>query len=120
MIKRILIIEDDPGILELLHLIFETEGYAVEGFLNGKSAAEIILLKPDMIILDIKIVGSVQTGDQICADLKATTPLYITPVLLLSAEPDLPELSAACFSDSFMAKPFDLDKLLNRVAELTG
>jgi len=120
MVKRILIIEDDPGILELLYFIFETEGYKVEGFLKGKSAADITLLKPDLIILDISIEGFAQTGDQICADLKAIIPPYTTPVLLLSAENNLSQLAAACFSDSFLAKPFDLDTLLNRVSELAA
>ena len=51
MAKRILIIEDDPGILELLYFIFEMEGYIVDGFLTGKTAEDIVLLAPDIIIL---------------------------------------------------------------------
>ncbi|MGA9649261.1 response regulator transcription factor [Pedobacter sp.] len=120
MSKRILIIEDNPEILELLHLIFEGAGYLVDGYLFGKSAVEIILLECDVIILDIRIEGYEQTGDQICADIKALIPPFTTPILLLSAEKNLSELALACHSDSFMSKPFDLDKLLNRVEELAA
>ena len=120
MAKRILIIEDDPGILELLYLIFETEGYAVDGFLTGKSATEITLLKPDLIILDIRMQGYQKTGDQICADLKAIIPPYAIPVLLLSAEKNLQMLAANCFSDAYMSKPFDVDLLIAKVGEMAA
>jgi len=120
MVKRILIIEDDPDILELLKLIFEIEGYLVDGFLKGHTADEITLLKPDLIILDIRIEGFAKTGDQICADLKALIPPYITPVLLLSAEANLAELAACCLCDGYMSKPFDIESLLNKVVELAA
>ncbi len=120
MAKRILIIEDDPGILELLYLIFETEGYIVDGFLTGKTAEDIVSLTPDVIILDIRIEGYAKTGDQICSDLKALIPPYGTPVLLLSAEKDLVRLAKECLSDSYLSKPFNVDALLAKVKQLAA
>lgn len=120
MAKRILIIEDDPGILELLHLIFETDGYIVDGFLTGKSAEDITHMRPDVVILDIRIEGYEQTGDEICASLKAIIPPNGIPVLLLSAEKDLAKLAKESLSDAYISKPFNVDHLLEKVRELAA
>lgn len=120
MSKRILIIEDDPGILELLQLIFEDEGYLVDAFISGKSALDITAFSPDIIILDIRIAGYDQTGDEICAELKAILPPYTIPVLLISAENNLYQLARACKSDGYMAKPFNVERLLEMVSGLAA
>lgn len=117
MAKRILIIEDDPGILELLELIFESDGYTVDASLMGKSVSEIMKLNPDLLVMDVRIEGYKFTGDEICAELKAFIPPNGIPVLLLSAERNLPELARACHSDSYLKKPFDLDELLETVSK---
>ena len=120
MAKRILIIEDDPGIMELLQLIFETEGYVVDSSLKGMTTTEITLLSPDIIILDIKIQGFASTGDEICAALKAIIPPCGIPVLLLSAEQNLKQLAEACLSDAHLGKPFDIDVLVDKVGKLVA
>ena len=120
MSKRILIIEDDPGILELLQLIFEDEGYLVDAFITGMSALNITAHSPDIIILDIRIAGFDQPGDEICAELKAILPPYTTPVLLLSAENNLAQLAQECKSDGYMAKPFNIAHLLEKVSGLAA
>lgn len=120
MAKRILIIEDDPCILEILQLIFQEEGYLVFAFLDGKSALSIVHLCPDVISLDVRIAGYEKTGDQICADLKSILPPCSVPVLLLSAEAGLAQLALACKSDDYLAKPFDVGKLIEKVAHLAA
>ena len=58
MAKRILIIEDDIDILELLVYLFENEGYQVSSFNRAPEAEEIIHLLPDVILLDVNLAGS--------------------------------------------------------------
>ncbi|CAM4372277.1 Response regulator receiver domain-containing protein [Pedobacter westerhofensis] len=117
MAKRILIIEDDPGILELLELIFESDGYIVDSSLTGKSVNEIMKLNPDLLVMDVRIEGYKLTGDEICAELKAFIPPNGIPVMLLSAERNLPEIALACNSNSYMRKPFDINDLLETVGK---
>jgi len=119
MAKRIVIIEDDPNILELLIFILEAEGYQISPFATGIDAAEIGLLNPDMVLLDVSLIGYPKTGDQICGDLKKLLATSKIPVMLLSAEKDLAGISTACFSDDFLTKPFDIDELVNKVKILS-
>jgi len=117
MAKRILIIEDDPGILELLELIFESDGYIVDASLTGKTVNEIMQLNPDLLVMDVRIAGYKLRGDEICSELKAFIPPNGIPVMLLSAERNLEEIARACHSDSYMKKPFDVDQLLQAVGK---
>jgi two-component system response regulator VicR len=115
MAKRIVIIEDDPNILDLLTYLFKADGYDVSAFATGMSAAEIGTLKPDVVLLDVALVGYPKTGDQICSELKALLSTSRIPVLLLSAERNLQAIANACHSDAFLCKPFDIDELLDKV-----
>ena len=120
MEKRIVIIEDDRDILELLTIIFTQDGYHVSPFSTGKTATFIGELAPDIILLDINIIGYERTGDQICSELKALMLTSKIPVMLLSAEKNLEQLSKVCQSDAFMAKPFDIDLLLAKARHLAA
>jgi two-component system response regulator VicR len=117
MAKRIVIIEDDPYIMELLIYVFENEGYQVSSFKNSQTAADIGLLFPHVVLLDVNLAGSPRRGDQVCADLKSYAATANLPVILLSAEGNLELIAAKCLADGFIAKPFDLDVLLKKVSE---
>jgi two-component system response regulator VicR len=115
MAKRIVIIEDDTDILELLVYLFENEGYQVSSFTKGREAREISQLMPDVVLLDVNLAGSAKRGDQICSELRKLDLTVPFPVMLLSAEKDLATLAAACMADGYMAKPFDIDNLIAKV-----
>ncbi|KQR70407.1 response regulator transcription factor [Pedobacter sp. Leaf176] len=115
MAKRIVIIEDDDNILELLVYLFENEGYHVSSFAKSMEVMEIALLSPDVVLLDINLTGSSKRGDEICADIKKLPADQIFPVVLLSAETDLETLARNCMADGHVAKPFDIDKLILKV-----
>lgn len=116
--KRIVIIEDDKDILEILILIFTDAGYVATGYETGKTAVEIELLAPDIVLLDVNIAGYPKNGAEICSELKLYAPTRRIPVMLLSAEKNLALFAGSCSADGFMSKPFDIDELLKRVAEL--
>ncbi|TCC92396.1 response regulator [Pedobacter frigiditerrae] len=118
MTKRILIIEDDPDILEILNIIFQDEGYDIVSKRNGMSADEIGLLHPDIVLLDVRISGCEKTGAQICAELKAFTVTSHLPVLLLSAEKNLAMIASSCGANGYLTKPFDIMGLTEKVREM--
>lgn len=113
--KKILIIDDDEDILEMLNIVFQDSGYEVILSRVGLEADFVSVLHPDLVLLDVRIVGSPRTGVDICKDLKANALTKDLPVILFSAEPDLHTLAVACEADSYIAKPFGIDNLLTHV-----
>lgn len=118
MAKRILIIEDDPDILEILEIVFQDEGFDIESKRNGMSIDEIGLLHPDLILLDVRISGFEKTGAQLCAELKERAETGKIPVILLSAEAELAQIAKKCCADGHVSKPFDIPTLVNKLREL--
>ncbi|TDO20259.1 response regulator [Pedobacter duraquae] len=115
MSKKILYIEDDPDIFEILNIVFVNEGYEVIGFKSVSSIDQISVIHPDLTLLDVRIIGSVANGDEICRQLKSDADSHQIPVILLSAERDLDIMASACGADDFIFKPFGLVELVSKV-----
>ncbi len=115
MAKRILVIEDDPDILEILSLILSDEGYQVIPSINGAEAENLGEDLPDLVLLDLRLSGSMKTGAEICAQLKAQIHTRKVPVILVSAETNVMEVAISCGADAFIKKPFNIDDLSDQV-----
>lgn len=72
----------------------------------------------DLIIMDIRLVGSTYNGNELCLIFKSRYPGNKTPVLLLSAEANGELLAIACRADGFLQKPFDITRLLTLAKEI--
>lgn len=120
MAKRILIIEDDLDILELLHIILQGEGYDIIPICIGMSADDIAIVNPDLIMLDVRINGYQKTGAQICLDLKKLSLTAHLPVLLVSAERNLVHIADSCGANGYIPKPFEVSLLVSKVMEMTA
>jgi two-component system, OmpR family, response regulator VicR len=118
MPKKILIIEDDPDILEILNDILLSEGYEVVLSADGEACRHLPDIMPDLILMDVRLKQPGQNGDAICQQLKSDADTRCFPVLLLSAENDLHALSAACGANGFLSKPFDMKVLICRVRDM--
>lgn len=116
--KRILVIDDDRGILASLELLLEDAGYDVQtSTKNGEFIDEAIRAKPpDLIILDILLSG--HDGRTICKKLKSQKKTRRIPIILISAHPNAQAMSEEAGADGFLAKPFDIDALLDQIKEL--
>ncbi|SKB39632.1 response regulator [Daejeonella lutea] len=115
MKKRILIIDDDDDILDILDMIFRDEGYDVVVSNTSDAASQIHIIHPDVILLDVRIEGSPKRGDEICAEIKAQYPDNRYPVVLVSAESNLDILANECGADFFIRKPFDIYEMVKQV-----
>jgi CheY-like chemotaxis protein len=120
MLKKILIVEDDPDIMEILSFILSAEGYEVVGSEDGSACQHLPKILPDLILMDIRLKEPNQNGDLICIQLKSNLETRCFPVVLLSAEFNLPALSEACGADGFISKPFDIEVLTQKVREMIG
>jgi len=113
--KRILIIDDDIDLLMLLERRLDREGYAVETAASLPEAEEIVpQFLPHLVLLDINVNG--QDGRQLCWKLKNTETLPSPKIIIISGYDYNTGRSVLFGADDFLAKPFHLDYLLQKVA----
>jgi two-component system alkaline phosphatase synthesis response regulator PhoP len=115
--KKILIIEDDPGIQLSLKDEFESEGFDVYGADNGLNGMEMIEQNsPDLIILDLML--PFQNGYQICKKLRQEG--NNVPIIMLTVKDQEVDkvLGLELGADDYVTKPFSLRELLARVNAL--
>ncbi|MEH3111782.1 response regulator [Pedobacter terrae] len=116
LVKKILIVDDDENIHDIIRLIFEEEHYHIKGLLNADDfelGETIDDFRPDVILLDI-FIGQ-HDGRDICNRLKFNSKTASVPVILLSAV-NMDNLS--CSPDDIIEKPFDIIDLQQKVKVL--
>lgn len=110
--KKVLIVDDDPSIVELEKLYFEKEGYAVSVCMEGdKALATFNVSKPDLIILDIMLPG--MDGNDIIREVRKTSNI---PVIMVTARTDTLDkiVGLELGADDYVQKPFEPKELLAR------
>lgn len=113
--RKILAVDDDKDILEVLQFILEDSGFEVDVLADGTDMLDKIKQsKPDLILLDIMLGGL--DGRDLCRDIKNNPDTRNIPVILLSATHDINYLKhqIGC-PDAFVAKPFDIEQLLDAI-----
>jgi DNA-binding response OmpR family regulator len=114
--KRILLIEDEPNIIEAISFILSRDGWTVHTHTDGTTAnARVRDLPPDMVILDVMLPG--KSGYDILRDLRADPDTAALPVLMLTARGQSRdrELAERLGVSHFMTKPFSNAEVLERV-----
>ena len=115
MSKKILIIDDDEDILEILNIIFQGSGYEVILSKTSQTTEAIQVIHPDLILLDVRIAGSDKSGAEICKELKSKQTTENVPVILLSGEFNLDIIAKECMADAFISKPFEVPELMMQI-----
>ncbi|HEY3994012.1 MAG TPA: response regulator [Ktedonobacteraceae bacterium] len=113
MNKRVLLAEDDAGIVEAMKLMLEDEGYKVETALSRADIEKFSQNLPSVLVLDIWMSG--EDGREICKYLKSQEMTKHLPVILFSATKDIQRIAQEVGADDFLPKPFDIDDLLKKV-----
>jgi CheY-like chemotaxis protein len=114
MKKHILVVDDDPDILDIVQEILTGEGYRVQTSLNGRCLQRMESDLPDLILLDVLLQG--EDGRELCQQLKGRKQTRYIPVILFSAHTTASRVTEACGADDFLAKPFRIQELLAIVA----
>ena len=114
--KTILIADDDEGILDATQAILEFEGYQVNITVDGSAVLRLQGKLPDLLLLDIWMSG--QDGTDICRQLKSNHATKGLPVLMISASRDIEQYAMDAGADDFLAKPYEMDELLEKVRNL--
>ncbi len=110
---RILVVDDDPGISEMVAILLESEGYDVTVCANGLNVLPLFRAeRPDLVLLDVMLPG--MDGVSVCAQLREETDV---PVIMMSARTDSVDVIAGleAGADDYVTKPFENSVLLARV-----
>ncbi|MEJ7693622.1 response regulator [Daejeonella sp.] len=112
---RILVVDDNEEILEVIELILQSEGYEVQCCQTGNDLLSTVhTFNPDVVLLDIILGG--YDGRVLCNELKANSKTAHIPVILMSAAHNLK--IAICPADGYIPKPFEIEYLVETVAAL--
>jgi DNA-binding response OmpR family regulator len=115
--KKIMIADDDPGIVDAVEMLLEFEGYTVTSTVDGSTVLDMKEELPDLLLLDIWMSG--EDGRDICKKLKSENITKNIPVIMISASRDIKASAMAAGADDFLAKPFEMDELLRKIELLT-
>ena len=121
MSKRVMLIEDEPNIIEAISFILSREGLAVETHSDGTTANDRLrAVGPDLLILDVMLPG--KSGYDILRELREDAATAELPVLMLTARGQNRdrEMAEAAGASRFMTKPFSNSEVLAAVNQLIG
>lgn len=112
--RRILAVDDDNDILEVLQFILEDSGYEVDTLSDGQCLMDAIKEKhPDLILLDI-MLGNNLDGRELCKQIKKQVDTNNIPIILISASHNVSNsMHQEGAPNDFISKPFDISLLLN-------
>ena len=111
--QKVLVVEDDINIAELLRLYLQKDGFEVSHAADGGKAVEMAReIQPDLVLLDIML--PVMDGWQVCRELRKTMKM---PIIMLTAKGETEDKVSGLEmgADDYIVKPFEVKELLARV-----
>jgi phosphate regulon transcriptional regulator PhoB len=116
MPKKIIIVDDEKDIVDLINYNLEKEGFVTIKAYDGESALELIKVKkPDMVLLDLMLPGI--RGLEVCKFIRKNPDTETLPIIMLTAKGDQVDkiLGFEMGADDYVAKPFNVRELIARV-----
>ncbi len=113
--KKIVIVDDDPSILDVLQIILENNGYEVVLLPSGKDLMAGNVEKPDLVILDKQLPGI--DGLDLCRWLKDQNEFKDLPVIIFSASPYISPMAKTAGASDVLEKPFKVRELRDMIAK---
>ena len=118
-VTRVLVVEDDPDIAQLVAHYLEKSGFSVERLANGRDAlTSVAAHPPDVLVLDLMLPEV--DGLEICRLVRGNTATAATPIIMLTARAEESDriVGLEIGADDYMAKPFSPNELVARVRAL--
>ena len=113
MARKILVVEDDRNISDLIRMYLEKEGFEVYAAFDGAAAVERFrLVEPDMVLLDIML--PVMDGWSVCAKIRESSR---TPIIMITAKSEVFDRiqGLEMGADDYIVKPFEMKELIARI-----
>jgi CheY-like chemotaxis protein len=115
-VTRILVVDDDRGIRQLLVEVLKAEGYVVETAKNGRDAlVSVREQQPDVIVTDLMM--PLMDGWTFIRECRRAPGSELIPILVMSAHVQVAEMVRDLGVQSFISKPFDLDVMLRALEQ---
>jgi DNA-binding response OmpR family regulator len=114
--KNILIVEDEESLLKLVSIVLTSNGYEVEGAMNGQSALESVAnFKPNLVLLDIMLPEI--DGFEVCQRIKDNPATKDIPVIMLTAKKSREDMARGeqVGADWYITKPFKSGMIIETV-----
>lgn len=112
-LKKIMVIDDDEGILDAVSMMLQYKGYLVTTCKNGNSILSMQEGFPDLLLLDIWMSGT--DGRDVCKQLKRNELTRYIPVIMVSASKDIERSAIESGADGFLSKPFEMNELIETI-----
>ena len=110
MNKRVLILDDDPDILQICSIVLKKKGFDVSTLNTSNQVVDQVRIhQPNVILMDNWIPGP--GGIEATKELKSTPDLQNIPVIFFSANSNVTQLAREAQADYFLQKPFDITEL---------
>ena len=118
--KRVLVVDDDEAILEMLVELLERDGRFEVKVARGGYEAGIMTqdFKPDAIVLDFKLPDI--NGNQVCRTIRSNPSFADMKIIIISGVADPDEIAdlRSAGADDFLRKPFQIDELISRILQM--
>ena len=118
VLKKIMLVDDEPEILDLVSMRLKSFGYDVVTAKDGQDALEMLEFeRPDLVLLDVMMPG--KDGYEVCNEIKTNPNTSKTPVILFTAKPQQKERLKSNYNfiaaDDYILKPFEPEDLLAKI-----
>lgn len=115
--KKIMVCDDDQGILDVIQMLLETENFTVYTEVHSPNLISSIQLhSPDLLLLDLWM--PFLAGDELLKTIRLNEEIKNLPVIVLSASVDGSDIAQDAGANAFIAKPFDMNDLISKVRSL--
>ncbi len=112
---RILVVDDNKDILQVVKIILENHGFEVLASLKGEdSFSNTETFNPQLILLDVFLSSGID-GREICKSLKSNPKTKEIPVIMFSAQTKMEDVFQICGADDFIEKPFAVKDLVGKI-----
>jgi len=112
--KRVLVLDDDFDILNLVKTILTMNGYEAQTIANWEQLnSSLEQFKPNVLLLDISLAGA--NGIDICRNLKMNDRTKQLPVVLFSANIEMAKKASECGAADYLSKPFSIKELISAI-----
>lgn len=116
MKKKVLIIENDHDIRNIVAFILEEEGFETLSSPEPEDLDQILEFRPHVILID-EFINS-QPGHRFCLKIKQSEKLRSIPVIILSTANDIELIVQECKANNYIKKPFDIQEMVEKVVGL--
>jgi two-component system, OmpR family, response regulator VicR len=114
MKKKVVLVQDNKDILDIMDEVLKEEGFDVTPSLTTEPIEKIEEIDPDVVIVDDHIKGK-KRGAQVIKELKSDPETQDVSAVLTSTSNNLPQQAEDCKADDYIEKPFDIEHMVEVV-----